>query len=73
MIELTTTRHNPLIDPSLHVWGWEIPVYLFLGGLEKVHDALRDILADAERHPDEDVVEQEDSFALARTVDHSQQ
>ena len=32
-LELTTTRHNPLVDPSLHVWGWEIPVYLFLGGL----------------------------------------
>lgn len=31
--ELTTTRHNHLIDPSLHIWGWEIPVYLFLGGL----------------------------------------
>jgi formate-dependent nitrite reductase membrane component NrfD len=33
MQELTNTRHNELIDPSLHVWGWEIPVYLFLGGL----------------------------------------
>ncbi len=33
MFELTTTRHNPLVDPSLHAWGWEIPVYLFLGGL----------------------------------------
>jgi protein NrfD len=33
MHEYTTTRHNALIDPSLHVWGWEIPVYLFLGGL----------------------------------------
>lgn len=33
MQELTTTRHNPLIDPSMHVWGWEIPVYLFLGGM----------------------------------------
>jgi protein NrfD len=32
-LELTTTRHNPFVDPSLHVWGWEIPVYLFLGGL----------------------------------------
>jgi formate-dependent nitrite reductase membrane component NrfD len=32
MLELITTRHNPLVDPSLHVWGWEIPVYLFLGG-----------------------------------------
>ena len=33
MIELTTTRANPLVDPGLQVWGWEIPVYLFLGGL----------------------------------------
>jgi formate-dependent nitrite reductase membrane component NrfD len=33
MYEYTTTRHNHLIDPSLHIWGWEIPVYLFLGGL----------------------------------------
>ncbi|MEW6511691.1 MAG: NrfD/PsrC family molybdoenzyme membrane anchor subunit [Bacteroidota bacterium] len=33
MHELYSTRANPLIDPSLHVWGWEIAVYLFLGGL----------------------------------------
>ncbi len=33
MQELTTTRHNPQIDPFTAVWGWEIPVYLFLGGL----------------------------------------
>ena len=33
MQELTTTRHNLFIDPSTSVWGWEIPVYLFLGGL----------------------------------------
>ncbi len=33
MFELTSTRHNPLVDPSLHVWSWEIPVYLFLGGV----------------------------------------
>jgi protein NrfD len=33
MNEYTTTRHNELIDPSLHIWGWEIPVYLFIGGL----------------------------------------
>jgi len=32
MLELLTTRNNPMIDPVLHVWGWEIPVYLFLGG-----------------------------------------
>lgn len=30
--ELTITRYNDLIDPFVHVWGWEIPVYLFLGG-----------------------------------------
>jgi formate-dependent nitrite reductase membrane component NrfD len=33
MLELTTTRHNPMVDPLLHVWGWEIPVYLFVGGM----------------------------------------
>jgi formate-dependent nitrite reductase membrane component NrfD len=33
MLEITTTRHNPLIDPQLAIWSWEIPVYLFLGGL----------------------------------------
>jgi protein NrfD len=33
MLELTTTRHNPLVDPVLAVWSWEIPVYLFAGGL----------------------------------------
>jgi len=33
VIELTSTRANPMVDPGLHVWGWEIPVYLFLGGL----------------------------------------
>ncbi|HAV23730.1 MAG TPA: polysulfide reductase [Bacteroidetes bacterium] len=33
MFELSSTRHNPMIDPVLHAWGWEIPVYLFLGGM----------------------------------------
>ena len=33
MLEYTTTRANPLVDPHLHVWSWEIPVYLFLGGI----------------------------------------
>jgi protein NrfD len=33
MHELTTTRMNPGLDPSMHIWGWEIPLYLFLGGL----------------------------------------
>jgi protein NrfD len=33
MHELTSTRNNFGIDPQLHFWGWEIPVYLFLGGM----------------------------------------
>jgi len=33
MRELVLTRHTEQIDPFLHVWGWEIPVYLFLGGM----------------------------------------
>jgi protein NrfD len=33
MNELDVARHSRLIDPSLHIWGWEIPVYLFLGGM----------------------------------------
>ncbi len=35
MIEeiITSGRMNPEIDPFLHVWGWEIPFYLFLGGI----------------------------------------
>ncbi|MBK8396418.1 MAG: polysulfide reductase NrfD [Leptospiraceae bacterium] len=32
-IEITINRHNPHIDPSLSLWRWEIPTYLFLGGL----------------------------------------
>lgn len=30
---IVSGRMNPNIDPVLHAWGWEIPVYLFLGGL----------------------------------------
>lgn len=33
MLETTITRSNPLVDPSLAVWSWEIPVYLFAGGI----------------------------------------
>jgi formate-dependent nitrite reductase membrane component NrfD len=32
MPELDITRVNEMIDPYVHVWGWEIPVYLWLGG-----------------------------------------
>lgn len=31
--EITINRHNPHIDPTLSLWRWEIPTYLFLGGL----------------------------------------
>ncbi len=33
MHDIVSTRTNPMIDPGMHIWGWEIPVYLFLGGL----------------------------------------
>jgi formate-dependent nitrite reductase membrane component NrfD len=33
MLEFTTTRHNPQVDPVLSVWNWEIPLYLFVGGI----------------------------------------
>ena len=32
MRELLITRSNHLVDPHLHVWAWQIPLYLFLGG-----------------------------------------
>jgi protein NrfD len=30
---IVSGRMNPGVDPVLHIWGWEIPTYLFLGGL----------------------------------------
>ncbi|MBT3218701.1 MAG: polysulfide reductase NrfD [Proteobacteria bacterium] len=33
MHEVEVFRTNELIDPHMHIWGWEVPVYLFLGGL----------------------------------------
>ncbi|NOZ75620.1 MAG: polysulfide reductase NrfD [FCB group bacterium] len=35
MIEelITSGRNLPDIDPRLQVWGWEIPFYLYIGGL----------------------------------------
>ncbi len=32
-INITSGRMNPGVDPLLHAWGWEIPLYLFLGGV----------------------------------------
>ena len=33
MLEILLTRHNHYIDPHLHIWEWQIPIYHFLGGL----------------------------------------
>ena len=33
MQEITNNRGNSLIDPSLHAWHYEVPAYLFLGGV----------------------------------------
>lgn len=33
MPEIDVNRHSHLIDPHMHVWGWQVPVYLFLGGV----------------------------------------
>ncbi len=30
---LVSGRMNPNIDPTLHIWHWQIPLYLFIGGL----------------------------------------
>ena len=26
-------RMNHMVDPNLHIWHWQIPLYLFLGGM----------------------------------------
>ena len=33
MHEIFSTRNNPHVDPFMTMWGWEIPVYLFIGGM----------------------------------------
>ena len=30
---LVTGRSNALVDPGLHIWTWEVAMYLYLGGL----------------------------------------
>ena len=30
---LITARSNPHVDHGLTIWGWEIAVYLLLGGM----------------------------------------
>lgn len=33
VVEYISNRANHGIDPHIHIWGWEIPGYLFLGGI----------------------------------------
>lgn len=33
LVEVISNRANPGIDPHLHFWEWQIPGYLFLGGI----------------------------------------
>ncbi|HQG77865.1 MAG: nitrite reductase [Bacteroidales bacterium] len=30
---IVSGRMNSMIDPTLHIWHWQIPLYLFLGGM----------------------------------------
>lgn len=30
---IVSGRMNPLVDPQLHIWHWQISLYLFLGGM----------------------------------------
>lgn len=51
---LVTARTNELIDPGLHIWTWEVAMYLFLGGLTAgvmVFAALMTILNKDEEAP----------------------
>ncbi len=47
-------RMNPYVDPTLNIWHWQIPLYLFLGGLAAgilVFAALSYIRGREEAHP----------------------
>ncbi len=47
-------RMNPLVDPSLNIWHWHIPLYLFLGGLAAgilFFAALMTITGKADKYP----------------------
>ena len=30
---IVSGRMNPMVDPHLNIWHWQIPLYLFLGGM----------------------------------------
>ncbi len=51
---ITSGRMNPNIDPVLHVWHWEIPLYLFLGGIAAgilFYSALLTLMGREEKYP----------------------
>ena len=51
---LVTARTNAMIDTSLHIWTWEVAMYLFLGGLTAgvmVFAALMTVLKKDEEAP----------------------
>lgn len=33
MTEIDIARYNPNLDPSMHIWGGDVAIYLFLGGI----------------------------------------
>jgi formate-dependent nitrite reductase membrane component NrfD len=61
MTELDVARHSHLIDPHLHVWGWEVPLYLFLGGMAAGLMILGSVLA--LREPDRSTTARRLAFA----------
>jgi formate-dependent nitrite reductase membrane component NrfD len=51
---IVSGRQLPEIDPAMHVWGWEISLYLFIGGLVSgilFFSALYTIRNKAEEYP----------------------
>ena len=51
---ITSGRLNPHIDPYLEIWHWQIPLYLFLGGLAAgilFFAALYTILGKEDKYP----------------------
>jgi formate-dependent nitrite reductase membrane component NrfD len=51
---IVSGRNNPFIDPTLHIWHWQIPLYLFVGGLAAgilFFAALYKILGKEEKFP----------------------
>jgi protein NrfD len=51
---IVSGRMNPNIDPVLHIWHWQIPLYLFLGGLAAgvlFFAALYSIRNESEKYP----------------------